>query len=282
MRLIFQAVWAIPNILCAVAVAVTVAGVGAARAATDVTDLVRVLRIDDLAQALHEEGLAHGQSLDADMLEGRGGAHWAGQVARIYGVRRIATAIREALAEALAPGQLAACIAFFDSPLGQEILSLELAARVSMRDSATEAAARAAYQDLRGGDDARLVAVTRFVAVNDLIERNVAGAMSANFQFLRGMADGEMLGLDEGGILDQVWNAESETRDETESWLFAYLLMAYRPLAPEQLERYIAFSESPAGQALNAALFAGFDDLYQEVSLELGQRIAAAMKASDI
>ena len=251
-------------------------------AAPDAAALARVLRVDELAQALHAEGLQHGQSLDADMLEGRGGAHWAQQVDRLYGTGRIAAAIRLTLAEGLAPVHLADCIAFFDSPLGQEILSLELAARVSMRDPQVEAAARAVYDGLKVREDARLAAVARFVAVNDLVERNVAGTMSASFQFYRGLAEGDMLGLDEAGILEEVWGEEAQTREETESWLYSYLLMAYQSLTPEEMQAYIGFSETPAGQALNAALFEGFDVLYQRISYELGLRLAAAMKASDI
>jgi len=255
---------------------------GSLRAAPDVDTLARVLRVDDLAQTLHAEGVQHGQTLDQQMLDGRGGAHWAQQVARVYSAERIASAIRQALDTELDPRQRQDCLAFFDSPLGREILSLEIAARVSMRAAEVEEAARAVHQALRDSDDARLAAVTRFVAVNDLIERNVAGTMSASFQFYRGLAEGEMLGLDEGAILDEVWSEEAQTREETEGWLFAYLLMAYQPLAPDELERYIGFSSSPAGQALNAALFDGFDALYQRISYELGLRLAAAMKASDI
>lgn len=255
---------------------------GGLRAAPDVAALSRVLRIEALAQALHEEGLEHGRGLDADMLEGRGGPHWAAEVARIYAVERIAAAIDLALAEGLDPDQVEACGAFFGSPLGQEILSLELAARLSMRDPAVEEAARTAHGAVKGSADARLSAVSRFVAVNDLVERNVAGTMSASFQFYRGLAQGDMLGLDEGNILARVWSEEDATRDETESWLYAYLLMAYQPLTPEELESYIAFSETPAGQALNAALFEGFDALYQQISYEMGLRLSAAMKASDI
>lgn len=244
--------------------------------------LARILRIDELAQALHQEGIDHAQNLDADMLEGRGGAHWGRLVARIYDVDRIAGAIRAVLSDDLGEEVALHVMAFFDSPLGQEILSLEIAARVSMRDADVEAAARAAYDGLRGTGDSRLVLVNRFVEVNDLVERNVAGAMSASYQFLRGLTDGGATGLDDAAILAEVWSEEPATRDETESWLFAYLLMAYRPLTDEDLTAYIAFSESPAGQALNAALFAGFDVLYRAISHELGLGLAGALATSDI
>lgn len=244
--------------------------------------LARVLRVGDLALALHEEGLVHGRSLEREMLSGRGGTHWMDEVARIYATERIAGAIRQALSDRLASEHAAASLTFFDTPLGQEILALEVAARISMRDPQIEEMARAAYDDRKRGEDARLQQIARFVVVNDLVERNVAGAMSASYQFFRGLADGDAIDLGEAEILAEVWAEEQETRTETESWLFGYLLMAYQPLSYAELERYIAFSKSPAGGALNAALFEGFDVLYRQVSYELGLRIAAALKASDI
>jgi len=255
---------------------------GALNAAPTGEALVRILRIDELAQALHHEGLDHAQSLDTEMLAGRGGTYWSREASRIYDTDRIAGAMRGVLTDDLGAPQADRTIAFFDSPLGQEILSLEIAARVSMRDPDVEAAARAVHDDLKGTDDSRLALVSRFVAVNDLVERNVAGAMSASYQFLRGLSDGGVTGLDDAAILAEVWAEEPATRDETESWLFAYLLMAYRPLTDEELQTYVAFSESPAGQALNAALFAGFDVLYRGISYELGLSLAGALAASDI
>ncbi|TDE34522.1 DUF2059 domain-containing protein [Antarcticimicrobium sediminis] len=257
-------------------------GLWAGPDATDAADLARLLRVDDLAEALHHEGGDHGTALDQDMLDGRGGAHWARQVAGIYGTDRIATAMRRALAKLLAPDDVAACAAFFDSPLGQKILSHEIAARVAMRNDAIEAAARDVYDSLKGGDDPRLAAVMRFADVNDLIERNVAGALSSSFQFRRGLVEGGVLDLDEAGLLAEVWSEEGETRQETEKWLYGYLLMAYQPLSLPEMERYIGFSQGPAGQALNAALFDGFDGLYRQISYELGLGIANAMMASDI
>ena len=261
-------------VLCVSAAALNAAPSGEA--------LARILRIDDLAQALHHEGIDHAQSLDAEMLDGRGGAHWSRQAARIYDVDRIAGAIRGVLSDGLGEDEATQTIAFFDSPLGQEILSLEIAARISMRDPDVEAAARAVHDGLKGTGDPRLALVSRFVAVNDLVERNVAGAMSASHQFLRGLSDGGATRLDDAAILAEVWAEEPATRDETEHWLFAYLLMAYRPLTDDELQAYITFSESPAGQALNAALFDGFDLLYRGISYELGRSLAGALAASDI
>ncbi len=49
-----------------------------------------------------------------------------------------------------------------------------------------------------------------------------------------------------------------------------------------ELDSYIAFWESPAGQRLNAALFAAFDTVFRDVSLELGKAAGIAMQGRDI
>ncbi|MGD9864718.1 MAG: hypothetical protein AB7S99_16065 [Pseudodonghicola sp.] len=256
---------------------------GPLRAAAGAEDLARLLRVDDLAQALHEEGLSHGGDLDSGMLDGQGGDHWAAEVARIYDTDRIAAAVRRALAEGLSAAQIAESAAFFGSPRGQTIVGLEISARIAMRDRQVEQTARAAYEQLlETGDDDRLAAIRRYVEVNDLIERNVTSAMNASYRFLSGMAEGGAIQLDDAAVMAQVWGEEEATRAETESWLYAYLLMAYRPLAPEDLAAYIAYADSAAGRALNAAMFEGFDSLYQGISFALGLRLAAAMRASRI
>jgi hypothetical protein len=53
-------------------------------------------------------------------------------------------------------------------------------------------------------------------------------------------------------------------------------------LSDEDLTAYIAFSASPAGQQLNAALFAAFDDVFTPISKALGLAVAKQMQGQDI
>lgn len=252
--------------------------------AAGVDDLARLLRIDDLAEALHQEGLQHGAALDAELLDGQGGDHWAGEVATIYDAAALALAVRTALSEHLTGEQIAAAIAFYDTPRGREIVTLELSARQALRDPDTESAARGLWLGMKRRGDMRepLADIARYIEVNDLIQLNVESAMSASYAFLTGLADGGALDLTPAERLDQVRGDATATRAETEDWLFAYLLLAYRPLAPEDLRAYVGFCETPAGQALNRALFQGFGAIYPEISYRLGRQLAAEMLASDI
>jgi hypothetical protein len=53
-------------------------------------------------------------------------------------------------------------------------------------------------------------------------------------------------------------------------------------LSDGDLEAYIAFSETDAGQALNAALFEAFDVVFTEASRALGEAVARHLTAEEI
>lgn len=255
---------------------------GPAAAQTDPLALAELLRLDEVIAVLQDEGLTYGAELDQDMLDGQGGAFWEEEVARIYQTDRITDAVTSALADHMTDQHRIKAAAFFDTALGQRILSLEIAARIAMADGDIEHIARTTFADLKGTDGQRLKAVSRFVSVNDLIERNVAGALNANYYFLIGMGDGGIGKMTEDQIVAEVWAQESETRADTESWLFSFLLMAYHPLSNAELQAYINYSDTPSGQALNAALFDGFDAGYRDISYDLGQLVARTSTASDL
>ena len=151
-----------------------------------------------------------------------------------------------------------------------------------MSDPAVEDVARATYLDFAARDDPQLEPTRQFVEVNDLLERNVMGAMSSNFHFYRGMAEGGALEMDEGMMLADVWSQEDELRSDTEAWLYGFLLMAYRPLEPADLKAYIVFSETAAGQALNSALFEEFDVMFGQISYGMGLGLGRAMMAHEL
>lgn len=250
--------------------------------AADSDRLAQVLRISEMIEVLRDEGLAFGADLDADMLDGRGGAFWAARVARVYDEDRMQATVRAALANGMDDVQIAAALAFFNTDLGQQVLSLETSARVAIADPDVEAIARETHASLLGTADGRVAAISRLVEVNDLIERNVATAFNSNYQFMRGLAEGGASDLSDDQITAEIWSQEDEIRSDTEGWLFGFMLMAYNPLSDEDLEAYIAFSGSPAGLALNAALFDGFDVMFRHISRTMGVLVAQASESSEL
>lgn len=245
-------------------------------------ELVDVLRLDAMVGVLHDEGMIFGAELDQDMLNGLGGDFWATQVAQLYDRGRMADTVRMALDNGMDDDQIATTMAFFETGQGQRIISLETSARQAMIDPEVEQVALETYELLKGSDDQRLAAISRFIQVNDLIERNVAGTLNSSYYFMRGLVDGGGSELSEEQIVADVWAQEDDIRADTESWLFGYLLMAYRPLSDADLEAYVAYSETTAGQALNTALFEGFDGIFLGISHAMGLMVSRAAKSSDL
>lgn len=251
-------------------------------AAATVEDLARTLKLPEITAILRDEGFDYARSIETDLLGGSAGDLWQTRVEALYDPARLQDGLQAAMAATMSPEDITAAIAFFGTDRGQAILDHENAARRAMSDEAVEEAARARVEELSAMDDAHLTRVREFIEANDLLERNVAGALSSNYQFLRGFADAGGSTMSDGDIVSDVWGQEPEVREDTESWLLAFLVMAYAPLPSEDLQAYTAFSQTPAGRALNAALFAGFETLYRDISYALGLMAGQAMQGSDL
>ena len=251
--------------------------------ASEATDrLLASLGMERMIDLMREEGQSYAVELAEEMLPGGYSENWGAVVSRIYSTEAMQTSVRRGFANALQDVDIAPLQAFFDAPMGKTIVTLELSAREAMMDDAIEEHAKEqarAYE--RAGDDA-FVLVDDFVKAGDLLEANVVGAMNSNMQFYRGLVDGGAFELSEEQILADVWEQEQETRADTRDWLYGFLIMAYSPLAPGELELYTELSKTAEGAAMNAALFEGFDSMYSYISYALGLAAARAMKVEDI
>jgi len=88
--------------------------------------------------------------------------------------------------------------------------------------------------------------------------------------------------MSERDILAEVWSSEEETRVDTREWVYAFLLMAYRPLEDGVVEEYTDLSRTAPGRALNRALFAGFNTMYDDISYALGMAVAREMQVQEL
>lgn len=247
-----------------------------------VSVLLDALRVSDVILTMRIEGLEYADDLNEDLLNGQGGAFWQAQVDGIYDTTRMQETVRAAVEAGLEANDLTAVLAFFTSDRGARIVSLENAARKAMQDEAIEEAAEERAENLLETDDPEVTLIRQFVTANDLMDRNVAGAMSSNFQFYQGLVDGRMLEMSQSDIARDVWEQEPDIRSETEDWLYAYLLLAFEPLEKADVEAYVAFSQSDAGKSLNAALFDGYEAMYRDISYALGRAVALSAAGNDI
>ncbi len=246
--------------------------------------LMTTMGLPNMIELMQQEGLGYGDDLEAELFPDRGGASWDAVVAGIYGIDGMYGTVRDVLAERLDENDIEVLTEFFGSERGQRIVSLEVGARREMMSDDIEAAAIEAYQTLRDEGGTRFEQLETFAQLNDLVESNVMGAMNANYAFYTGLIDGEAFGddLSEEQVLTDVWSQEDEIRADSTEWVFAFLTLAYQPLSDEDLDAYIALSETKAGEALNSALFAAFDDMYVGISRSLGLAASRFMVGQDI
>ncbi|WP_068114746.1 DUF2059 domain-containing protein [Tropicimonas marinistellae] len=246
--------------------------------------LMDALQMPAMLEIIREEGIGYADELEEDLFPGRGGDGWIRMVEDIYETGRMELMMRDGLGADLDPWHIDPLLDFFTSETGTQIVALELGARRAMLDPDVEAASADILAQMRATGAARLETLEEFAAANDLIERNVVGALNANFAFYTGLngagAFGDFMG--EEDMLREIWSQEAEIREQTDTWLFSYLAMAYQPLSDEDLRAYISLSQTDAGQELNNHLFHAFDDMFQALSYDLGMAAARFMAGEDL
>jgi hypothetical protein len=260
------------------------ADAGLASRAPELRALLGAMGLYDILAIMATEGREGAPDLEADMFPGQGGAAWMAVVAGIYASDKMMADFEAALPlDRLSADDIATLRAFFESDLGARIAAGEIAARQAFLDPALEQIATDLAQERAAQNHPRIAQLTSFNIVNDLVERNVSGALNANFAFYRGLSEGGAFPapLPEAMMLAEVWGQEPAIRSETTQWLFAYQTLAYEDLSDADLEAYIALSRSPAGQAINASLFAAFDTVFNAISYELGRAAAGFVAGED-
>lgn len=270
------------RLIVAVSMAVIVALPVRAAPQAGLDELLDALRVEDTVAIMREEGLRYGEGLATEMLPDVNPDSWARVISRIYDTGKMTAVVKAEFAEAIAGTDLDPLVAFFTSELGREIISLELSAREAFLDADTEAAAMQAWEQARDTATEKLGQVEIIIADSDLVDYNVMGALNANLMFYRGLADGGAIEMSEEEMLTDVWAQEDSVRSDSEGWLGSFLLMAYRPLAADDLEAYAAMYRTAEGKALNAAIFAAYDRMYEEISYLLGQAVAQQMQSEEL
>ncbi|SLN19146.1 hypothetical protein PSA7680_00686 [Pseudoruegeria aquimaris] len=252
--------------------------------AEPVDDLLEALRLESVLEIMREEGLVYADELEAELFPAAGGENWRDSVERLYALPAMMESFRASFAAEMPESSIAPALAYFESEEGQRIIGLEISARIAQMDESIEAASRETLETMQEQGDPRLDLLEAFSEANDLVEANVVGSLNANYAFYTGLVDGGAFAFDltEDQILADVWQQEPEIRSDTRDWLFSYLALAYQPLSDEEVQSYIDFSETEAGQDLNRALFAGFDTMLVGISRGLGLAAARFMGGQDI
>ncbi|WP_341366140.1 DUF2059 domain-containing protein [Yoonia sp. BS5-3] len=246
--------------------------------------LFDALGLPEMLVIMQEEGVEYGMTLADDMFPGGNSAAWSAAVTQIYDIDMMYEEVRGAFAKALEGDDLDAMLAFYTSEPGATIIDLEVSARRALLDEAVEAASKDNAAIAMMDETPRFQLVQDFVDANDLIETNVVGALNSNYAFYMGLIDGGVAlpGVTAETALKDVWLQEPEIRANTTEWVYSFLLMAYQPISDADLQTYIAFSETEAGQDMNAALFMAFNGMFDDISRGLGLAASRFMISQEL
>lgn len=241
-----------------------------------------VFDMETVLGILREEGVASGQSMTEDGSISASPA-WTARLSAIYREDKAWDAFKRGMESIKDAESSTEALEFFEGELGARIVRIELEARRALSADGADEAAAAKVEEVREDDPALYLMYQEFISVNDLVDSNVAGALNSNLAFYRGMATNENYaeGLTENFILNTVWEQEPEIRKEMEEWTINFSALAYSSLSKAELQTYIDVSKTPAGQRMNAVLFAGFDAMFEEQSYELGRASAEFMLGED-
>ena len=246
---------------------------------TQSAQLYAALRLPEILEVMREEGISYGAKIGDDLFPVATDPDWSAQVELIYDIGQMRAQSEAAFAHELEGADIAAMLAFFTTEPGQSFSALEVSARSAQLDEGVEAASKDAAAVALADNTPRYQLIRRFAEANDLIETNVVGALNANYAFYQGLIQGGAAapGLTDDEVLATVWEQEAEIRRTTTEWVMSFLLMAYAPLSDADLETYIAFSQTPAGDDLNRAVFNAFDQMFIDISRSLGLASAKYM-----
>ncbi len=248
-------------------------------ASEKVDRLMDAIRLEQVIDILRSEGREQAKELNETLLGNSGGSYFSAQLDIIYDAEWMHDQISDVFQESLTEGQLDRAIVFYESDLGQTLVSLENSAREAIGDETILEMAKDSF--LTGNHDVSLYRlIDEYIEVNDLIAKNVHSAISADFQFFRGL--NEDVGADDQEILAQLLTEKDAITQDTETWLYSFLLMAYQPLEDGQMRENIAFSRTETGRAVNKAFFDSFDQMYDDIYYRLGQAVSHALTASEL
>ena len=266
------------------AAVLSIAWSGAALAASsdELDALHDALALDELIAIVADEGRLQSDELQREILGGRGGSGWNELVNKIYSNSDLVAVFREAFDKAMREADVAHLLDFYDSDVGERVRRLEIESRRAIISDEVEEAAEQQFAEISNQNPARLQLLTEFVEVGDLIGRNVEGAMNSNLAFYRGLSAAGGFEMSESEMLSAVWSQETEIRSDTESWIFAYLTLAYATLEDAELRTYIDLTASKAGKDLNKALFAGFYAVFEAISFRLGKTVSVFMVGDEL
>src|SRR5437762_5055053 len=196
-----------------------------------------------------------------------------------YGADRLRKAMRAELVAGLPTSDAEQALQFLVTDLGKRVTALEEAAASPADSSHIEAIAAEAAAIIT---PSRRELIQRMVKATRLVELAASIVINQQLGVMRGYA---FYAGPDSSTTDDVKAQMDSYRDQMIGVLgprlTAHAAVIYGPLSEQELIRYVAFLESPAGQRISDVTSAALEKVLAAAAFELGRRIGDAVKPAD-
>ena len=231
---------------------------------------IQLAQVEPMMQAGVSQAHAQSGRLSEQDLE-----HLRKAIAIAYAPDNLRTAARNQLLATLSPQDAATVLRWLSSDLGQRITALEEAA-----SSPDEAIKR---QDT-GPRILASLSATRRERIERLAKLTLSAEAAADLiiNTMMGVAHGLALSAP-GAAADNIEDLKAKLQSQRNRFvemlgprIVADFAAMYQPLSDQELDQYVAFCESPAGQKYAAAGLDAIDKALTEAAVRLGRQLAGS------
>jgi len=249
--------------------------------ATEVQELYGALRLNDIVEIIHQEGVEQIDVYAENYIPPRSTSQFAEQAQSIFDRNEIKSALLDGLTK-LEPNQMAKALDYFTSAQGVFFAGLETTARAAISDDAVEEQAKEMVAQAQRNDPSRIALLEQSIETLQMVDYNIQAAQESQYSFLSELAQADVIDFSQGEILALIAEDQGALTDMVQEWLLAFTYMAYSPATDDELLGYIAFQTSEAGQALNESLFDAFRVMDVTQSRKMGRLVASFMAAQEL
>lgn len=200
----------------------------------------------------------------------------AGIGSRAFSPQRVRSQLATALADDLDNAQLEAVKDWYDSPLGRQLARAESQAAAPSSWKAVQAAGPALRK--RFEDTARQRLFDRYDRATGAVETAVETAMAVQLELADSLAS-----LSEGDTVESVRAQIEDNRPAIErrvgEQVYLAFLSMYEGFPDKDLDTYLTFLESPAGQAYTASAADAVHDAIMEPVSSVGNQLVRLLGA---
>ena len=228
-------------------------------------------QIDKLMQlsGINHQLEAIPSSLDAGLNQASGGEGMQ-EVSAImhehFAPEKLKKSTRKSLDKNLSGGDVKKVLEWLESPLGRKITNMEVAA-----SSGDPKKMQAAMPELMN-DEKRVALVKKLDDAVLATESSVSMSMGMQKAMLAGVISKSPQGMDQ---LDQmVESMRPQIEAQYDKYIIPSMVYTYRSLSHKELERYIDFAKTGAGQRYHKAVFSAMSEAVNKASEAVGRSLS--------